>query len=69
MRTWTYRLVLVGSLLSAFLAGMHMPIFHEIIEHGAAVRMDIVVVTILLIVFALVGGLALFFNGPGSRGR
>jgi hypothetical protein len=35
MRARTYQLTVVGTILAAFLAGVHVPALHEIIEHGA----------------------------------
>ena len=42
MQMLTYRLVVVGSLLSSFLVGLHMPMLHEVIEYGATPRWDAV---------------------------
>jgi hypothetical protein len=59
MSASTYRLVVVGSLLSSFLTGMHMPVFHEVIEHGAPPRMSVLVATLILVILTLLGGWSL----------
>ena len=56
MRPSTHRLTVVGTMLCSFLAGLHMPVFHEIIEHGATPRWDVVIVTVLLVLAAIAGG-------------
>jgi hypothetical protein len=55
----TYRLVVVGSLLSSFLTGTHMPLLHEMIEHGARPRWDVLAATLLLVAMSVAGGWAL----------
>jgi hypothetical protein len=51
----TYRFVVLGSVLSSFLLGFHMPALHAIIEHGAAPRWDILAVTIIFIIGTVAG--------------
>lgn len=72
MHTWTYRLLVIGSLLSSFLVGLHMPVVHEIVDHGAAPRWGVLAVTALLVAMAVGGGWALLRRtGPprgGARG-
>ena len=55
MKVGTYRLVVIGSMLSAFLFGFHLPALHSMIEHGATPRTDVLVVTVLLGICTLVG--------------
>lgn len=66
MRLGTYRLIVVGSMLSSFLAGFHLPALHEIVEHGATPRSDVVAVTLLLVVCAVAGTWTLL-RAPGGR--
>ena len=51
----TYRLVVVGSALSSFLFGFHLPAMHDIIEHGATPRMDVLIVTMLFAICTVAG--------------
>ena len=55
MRVRTYRLVVLGSLLSSFLAGFHLPALHDMVEHGATPRWDVLTVTAFFIVCAVAG--------------
>jgi hypothetical protein len=55
MHAWIYRLVVVGSMLSSFLVGLHVPMLHDILEHGATPRWDVMAVTLLLAVGAAAG--------------
>lgn len=55
MRPWTYRLTVIGTVLSSFLVGLHMPALHEIIEHGADVHWGVAVATLLLVVATVTG--------------
>jgi hypothetical protein len=50
-----YRLTVLGSIVSSFMAGLHVPVLHEIIEHGAAPRWDVLTATLLLVVGAVAG--------------
>jgi hypothetical protein len=59
MSASSYRVVVVGSLLSSFFVGLHMPLLHEVIEHGASPYSVAVIVTILLFVVTAAGGWAL----------
>ena len=56
MQVGTYRGVVIGSLLSSFLFGFHLPALHEMIEHGAAPRWDILAVTVVFVVGTVAGG-------------
>jgi hypothetical protein len=64
MRLSTYRLVVGGSIFSAFMAGFHLPALHNMIEHGAAARIDVLVVTVLFGVGTVAGLWALLRSGP-----
>jgi hypothetical protein len=59
MTASTYRLVVIGSLLSSFMVGLHMPALHEILEHGATARWDVMTATVLLVVLTVAGGVVL----------
>ena len=59
MRASTYRMVVIGSLFSSFLAGMHVPALHEIIEHGANIHWGVPIATMILFVASVAGGWAL----------
>lgn len=67
MQTGTYRLTVVGSLLSSFLVGFHLPALHEMIEHGATPRWGFLGVTIALAVLTIVGGWTLLRSAAPSR--
>lgn len=67
MHLWTYRLIVIGSMLSSFLVGLHMPMLHDVIEHGAAPRWDFVVATALLVVLTVAGAWRLL-RAPGPLG-
>jgi predicted Kef-type K+ transport protein len=68
MRLRTYRLTVIGTILASFFVGLHMPALHEIIEHGATARWDIVGATALLAVATVAGGwMLLRAGGPLSR--
>ena len=70
MRPRTYQLTVIGTILSSFLAGAHMPALHEIIEHGATAHWDVVGATMLLAVATVAGGwLLLRAGGSLSRGK
>ena len=66
MRARTYQLTVVGTILAAFLAGMHVPALHEIIEHGARAQWDVIVASLLLISLTMAGGWALLRNASRS---
>jgi hypothetical protein len=66
MRLSTYRLTVVGSILSSFLAGFHLPVLHQMIEHGAAPRWDVLTATGLLAA-GTVAGAWLLLRAPGAQ--
>lgn len=69
MHMRTYRLVVIGSILSSFLVGLHVPALHDIVDHGAAPRWDVLTVTLLLAV-STVAGACVLLRMPGPlRGR
>ena len=51
----TYRAVVVASLLSSFLFGFHLPALHDMIEHGATPRTDVLIVTVLFVICTIAG--------------
>lgn len=55
----TYRFVVLGSLFSSFMVGLHMPALHEIVEHGADAHWDVLAATSALIVLTIAGAWAL----------
>jgi hypothetical protein len=59
MSLTTYRFVVLGSLFSSFMVGLHMPAMHEIIEHGADTHWGIVAATGTLVAMTIAGGWAL----------
>ena len=64
----TYRVVVLASIAASFLAGMHVPALHEIIEHGASPRWDVLGATAALFVGALAGTFTLL-RKPTTRSR
>ena len=69
MRVGTYRLVVIGSLLSSFLFGFHLPALHDMIEHGATPRADVMIVTVLFAIGTLAGGWTLLRRVGGLEPR
>jgi hypothetical protein len=67
MQLRTYRLTVVGSLLSSFLVGFHLPALHEMIEHGASPRWDVLGVTIALAVLTIVLAWTLLRSAAPAR--
>ena len=55
MRVRTYRLTVIGCVLSSFMLGFHLPAIHNMVEHGRPVRLDVLIVTALFAV-GTVGG-------------
>lgn len=55
MRARTYQLTVIGTILAAFLTGMHMPVLHEIMEHGATAHWNVIIATLLLIILTVAG--------------
>lgn len=53
MSTRSYRLVVLGCMLSWFLLGMHAPIVHQITEHGRYPGVGLLVPLVLLAGVAL----------------
>lgn len=56
MRIGTHRLVVIGTVLSSFLFGLHLPALHDVIEHGATPRWDVLTLTVLFALGTLAGG-------------
>jgi hypothetical protein len=69
MRILTYRLIVIGSLLSSFLAGLHVPGLHEIIEHGATPRWEVVAATLALALGTVAGAWILLRTPTALRNR
>ncbi len=67
MRVGTYRMVVIGSLLSAFLFGFHLPALHDMIEHGKTPRTDVLIVTVLFAICTVAGGWTLLRGVRGVR--
>jgi hypothetical protein len=68
MRIGTYRLTVIGSMLSSFLFGFHLPALHDMIEHGAPPRWDVLTVTLLFVAGTIAGAWTLL-RAPIGRGR
>jgi hypothetical protein len=64
MSTRSYRLVLVGCMLSWFLLGMHTPLLHQFTAHGRAPHAGILAVLAVLAAGA-VAGLWALLRAPG----
>jgi hypothetical protein len=64
MRIGTYRLTVVGSMISSFLVGLHVPLLHEIIEHDAPPRWEAFAVTLLLLIGVVAGTWSLLRRPP-----
>lgn len=56
MSTGTYRILVVGAILSSFLLGMHMPVIHDIADHGARARWDVLIASAVLALMAITCG-------------
>ena len=69
MRVSTYRLIVVGTLLSSSLVGLHVPALHEMLEHGSRVRADVIAATLLLAVITVAGAWTLLRAAGPLRGR
>jgi hypothetical protein len=63
MRARTYRVVVVGSILSSFMLGFHLPAIHNMVEHGNRVRIDVLLVTVLFAIGTVAGLWALLRAG------
>ena len=63
----TDRLVVLGSLTSSFLLGMHVPAFHDVVHHGAAPRGDVVAATAALAALTLAGAWRLWRRSTAPR--
>ena len=55
----TYRFVVLGSLFSSFMVGLHLPALHDILEHGGETHWGVVTATSVLIALTIAGGWAL----------
>ena len=67
MSTATYRSLVVGAILSSFLVGLHMPVLHDILDHGASPRWDVLVLTALFVLSTLICGWILLRTTPAPR--
>jgi hypothetical protein len=56
MSTGIYRMLVIGAILSSFLLGMHMPVIHDIVDHGARPRWDVLIASGLLGLIAIGSG-------------
>ena len=55
MSVRSYRLVVVGSVLSWFLLGLHFPIVHQMTGHGRAPSVSVIVAVTVIVVASLAG--------------
>ena len=69
MRLGTYRFVVVLSILSSFLAGFHLPALHDMMEHGAAPRIDVLLLTAFFVVCTLAGAWTLLRTSRAGHPR
>ncbi|HUE88612.1 MAG TPA: hypothetical protein VMO26_21245 [Vicinamibacterales bacterium] len=65
MRLQTYRLIVIGSMVSSFLVGLHVPALHNMIEHGATPRWEVVAATLVLAIGSVAGSWMLL-RTPGG---
>jgi hypothetical protein len=59
----TYRFVVIGSVLSSFLVGLHVPALHDMLEHSATPRWEVLIATLLLAT-STVGGAWILLRTP-----
>ena len=53
MSTTTHRMLVLGAIASAFLLGMHMPVLHQILDHGSRPRWDVLIASAVLALIAI----------------
>ena len=53
MSTATYRMLVLGAIASSFMLGMHVPVLHEILDHGSRPRWDVLIASAVLALIAL----------------
>ena len=56
MSTTTYRLLVLCAIVSSFLLGLHMPIIHDIVDHGSHPRWDVLIASGFLALIAIACG-------------
>jgi hypothetical protein len=66
MRMWLHRVVVIGTLLSSMMVGLHLPVLHEILEHGAVPRWPVMIALLVFAVLTVAGGWMLLRQGSGS---
>jgi hypothetical protein len=49
-------MLVIGAILSSFLLGLHMPLLHEVMEHGESLRWDVLTIMPVLTAIAVVCG-------------
>ena len=49
-------MLILGAIVSSFLLGMHMPIIHDIVDHGASPRWDVLIASGVLALVAIACG-------------
>ena len=54
MSTATYRMLVLGAIASSFMLGMHVPVLHEILDHGSPPRWDVLIASGILALIAIV---------------
>lgn len=54
MSTVTYRMLVLGAIVSSFMLGMHVPVLHEILDHGSRPRWDVQIASGILALTAIV---------------
>ena len=66
MSTRSYRLVVLGCMLSWFLLGLHAPIVHQLTSHQHAPHTSVLAAVAVLALCALAGSWALL-RAPGPQ--
>ena len=56
-------MLVLGAILSSFLLGMHMPVIHDIVDHGSRPRWDVLIASGLLALIAIACGWRLLTAG------
>jgi hypothetical protein len=55
MQMSAYRLTVVGTLVSSFMVGLHVPALHEMVEHDASPHWGVLAATLVLVVLTVAG--------------
>ena len=69
MSTAKYRAAVLGAILSSFLVGTHVPVVHEILDHGATDHWDALIATVVLVVVTVLCAWSLLRLAPNGIRR